>query len=415
MTASQKLELRASEIRSRLNELSGPDSLTDEQTGEVSSLSAEYGDVETRRRAAIIAEDAAAPVIEPGQVIDTELRERLDLRGKARITNFLSSYLTGRKLDGVDAEFSAACEARGDIPLELFDPDPRLEERTVTSAPGTVGVNMAPIQPAIFAPSIAAYMGIDMPMVQSGTFGQARISTSLTAAAKNKGSAAAATEASFTVGTATPKRISARLDFQIEDVASAGVANFEAALRANLQMALSAELDDQFINGNGTAPNLTGLIEALADPTTDTSTLSFDHGLSKLADLIDGLWATETSHVRQVVGVDTFKLAAKSVSVPATGGKGEMTLADYLKAHSGGFRTNSRMPATASTKQSAIAFRSGVSGVRTAVSPHWGRLGISDHYSGSAKAETQVNFHVLCGNVIVVQPAAYTVVQYKVS
>ena len=437
MLKSQTLELRSSEIRSKLNELSGADSLTPEQTAEVGTLTSEYADVETRRRAAIVAESATEVVTEPGQVIDAELRERLDLRSKARLSNFVVAAMRGRQVDGVEAELSDACSARGDIPVELFERDPRdavvnivgangseqrhyragpggIESRTVTSAPGTVGVNVAPIQPHVFAPSIASYLGIDMPAVPSGTFSQARINAALSADSKAKGGAIDATAATFAVKSATPKRISARLELLAEDIAAAGVSNFESALRQNLTMALSAELDKQMIVGAGAGNDLEGLFHGLTNATADGTTLTFQHGITKMAGLVDGLWATETAHIRQIVGVATYRLAA-GVFAGSASNKGERPLADYLRDQSGGFRTNSRMPAVDSTKQQGIAFRSGVSGVRTAVCPHWGRIGISDVYTGAAKAETSVTFHVLLGDVLVIQPGAYAETQYKVS
>ena len=416
MTNAQRLEIRASEIRAKLNELSALDTLTTEQTAETGTLTTEYADVETRRRAAILVE-GEQPAAEPGQVIDAEMRERLELRSKSRLTGFLQAALRGRVLSGAEAEFSEACEARGDIPLEMFEPDPRemrTEDRVVTSAPGTVGINMAPIQPHIFAPSIASFLGIDMPRVMSGTFSQARINAALTPDSKAKGAAIAATAATFALKSATPKRVSARLELLAEDVAAAGVSNFEAALRQNLTMALSAELDKQMIVGAGANNDLEGLLHGLTDADTDGTTLTFQHGITKLAALIDGLWATQTSHIRQIVGVDTYRLAA-GVFAGSASNKGERPLADYLRDHSGGFRTNSRMPATASTKQSGLAFRSGVSGIRTAVCPHWGRIGISDVYTGAAKAETSVTFHVLLGDVLIIQPGAYAKTEYKVS
>ena len=414
MTTQQKLELRASEIRAKLNELSGLETLDEAQTAEVGSLTGEYATVETRKRAAIVAE-SAAPVIEPGQVIDAEHRERLDLRGRAKLTNFLVAALRGRQVDGVEGELSAACESRGDIPLEIFEADPRnVEERVATSAPGTVGLAVAPIQPKVFAPSIAPYFGIDMPQVGSGTFSQARIDTALIPDAKAKGAAIAATAATFAVKSATPKRVSARLEILAEDIAAAGVSNFESALRQNLTMALSAELDNQMINGAGANNDLNGLFEALTNPGADGTTLTFAHGIGKLAGLIDGLWASETSHIRQVVGVATYRLAAALFAGSASN-KGERPLADYLRDNSGGFRTNSRMPAVASMKQQGLAFRAGVSGIRTAVCPHWGRIGITDVYSGSASAQTSVSFHVLVGDVLVIQPDAYAETTYKVS
>ena len=157
MTDSQRHALRASEIRERLNVIQGleGDDLTEEIRSESDGLQTEYRDVEARKRAAIVAEDGA-PASEPGPVIDAEMRERLELRSKASLTAFVVAAMRGRQVDGAEAELSEACEARGDIPVEMFTPDPRenrTENRTVTEAPGTVGVNVAPIQPHVFAPS----------------------------------------------------------------------------------------------------------------------------------------------------------------------------------------------------------------------------------------------------------------------
>ena len=418
MTNVQKIQIRLSEVRERLNDISGleGEALTDEIRAEAATLHPEFKDLELRYRSATVAEgeEAAKVVTEPPE--SSEVRERRELRGRARLTNYVVAAIRGRQVDGAEAEFADACEVRGDIPLDLFQPDPRkaAEERVVTSAPGTAGINVAPIQPHVFAPSIAPYLGIDMPMVGSGTFSQARINAALSADSEAKGAAAAATAATFAVKSATPKRVSARLELLAEDIAAAGVSNFEAALRQNLTMALSAELDKQVIAGAGAGNDLEGLLHGLTDAAVDGTTLTFQHGITKMAALVDGLWATETAHIRQIVGVATYRLAA-GVFAGSASNKGERPLADYLRDQSGGFRTNSRMPAVDSTKQAGIAFRSGVSGVRTAVCPHWGRIAITDVYSGSAKAETAVTFHVILGNVLVIQPGAYAETEYKVS
>ena len=58
MTAAQTLELRASEIRQRLNAIAGMDDLSEDVRAESDKLTEEYASVETKRRAALIAEDA---------------------------------------------------------------------------------------------------------------------------------------------------------------------------------------------------------------------------------------------------------------------------------------------------------------------------------------------------------------------
>ena len=63
MTNRQKIELRLSEVRSRLNAISGfeGDALTDEIRGESETLRTEYADLETRHQAAIVAEPEPEP------------------------------------------------------------------------------------------------------------------------------------------------------------------------------------------------------------------------------------------------------------------------------------------------------------------------------------------------------------------
>ena len=142
----------------------------------------------------------------------------------------------------------------------------RAATRAVTPAPGTVGVNLDPIRPAVFANGIAPRLGIAMPRVGTGTYATATITGSQSAEAKAKSAAIAATAGALTVTTPTPKRVSARIELTIEDIAAVGQANFESVLRENLSLTLSDELDDQAINGDGQAPNLKGIFNTLTDP-----------------------------------------------------------------------------------------------------------------------------------------------------
>ena len=422
MTPSQKITLRLSEVRSRLNEIAGieGDDFTAEIRTEADSLQGEYRDLETRHRAAVIGEADAEERVRAAfhNNPDAETRERLELRGKATVTGYILSAMQGRLPSGAEAELAAAAGVDG-IPLELWDMPTSSEQRadTVTGAPGTVGVNLQPIRPAVFAASIATRLGIDMPRVASGTYAEARIDTSLTAAAKAAGSDAEATAATFAVSTATPKRVSARLGIRAEDIASVGQVNFEASLRQNLSLILSDELDDQIINGDGSAPNLSGLFKRLTDPTDPTSVAAFDDFLSAFADAVDGLWAMTTQDVAIVSGPATYRLSAKAFRDVGTnnGHRGDISFSDYAMTHMAGWWTNKRMPDAASNIQAGILHRRGRTGIRTAVCPHWGAISIDDIYSGSAKAERYVSLHVLMGDVIVVQPDAYAQVSFKLA
>ena len=244
MTATQRLQVELSELRQKINERLGLAELTTEQRAELATWTTRAQDAETELRAAIVAEGEPETETRNVSDLDGEQRERLELRSSARLTNYLAAFTAGRLPTGPEHELSAAAGVQG-IPIELWDvheqraADDQRETRAVTPAPGTVGVNLDPIRPAVFANSIAPRLGIDMPRVASGTFATGTISTSQTASARSKGAAQVASAGAIRVQTATPKSVSARLELLIEDVAAVGVDNFEAVLRENMSMALS--------------------------------------------------------------------------------------------------------------------------------------------------------------------------------
>ena len=434
MTESQKLELRRSTVRERLGEIGkfSGDEYNDTIKAEERSLQDEYTGLEVRHRTALIAEDKALDDAKAGAgEPDAEKRERVLLRGKARLTEFLLARAQGRMVSGAEHELCAAAGVSG-IPLELWDtPQPErrsgAEQRAITPAPGTGGINLDPIRPAVFAGSIGSRLGIEMPRVPSGTFASGTITTSQSAAALAKSGPAVGAVGAITVQTASPKRVSARLELTLEDIAEVGQSNFESILRQNLSLVLADALDEQMINGSGTAPNLAGIFNRLTDPTAaPTAVADFDTFIGAFAGGVDGLWANTVQDVAIVCGVETYRLSAQTFRDIATADLGAETFASYAMRLFGGWWTNSRMPAGATfmsvdNVQQAILYRKGRSmeggsmGMRTAVCPHWGEVSIDDVYSGSASAERYFTMHVLLGDTIIVQPDAYAQVAFQVA
>ena len=423
MTKAQTITIRLSECRQKINDRLGVEDRSADQQAELETLTREIQKLEPELRAAIAAEpDPEARVTD---TLDPETREKRELRGKATLGGFLLAALQGRVPAGAEAEYGAAfdCPA-GAVPMDLWESDrpAPVEERAATPAPSTgTGTTVAPVQPFVFAPSIAPRLGIDMPSVGSGAFTEMTVTTALPAAPKAKGDNADDTAGALTAVTANARRVSARMTVTLEDVATIGQAGFEAALRQNVSMALSAELDNQIINGNGTSPNIEGLIDQLTDPTNPTAVMTFDAWVEAFADEIDGLWASMMSDVRMVVNVDAFKLAAKTFRGAATAGAPNQTAADYLRASTGGFWTNKRMPATpASGANSNIArgivHRAGRTGLRTACSPVWAHVAIDDIYTSSRSGQRHFSIHALIGDkVLLVQPDAYNLAEFKVA
>ena len=162
MTTAQKIRLRLSQVRQRLNEIAGleGDAFTDEIRSEAESLQTEYADLEARHQASIVAE--GEPETRPAAP-DAEMRERIELRSRASLGNYLVAALRGRRVDGAEAELQSAAGIGDGIPLELWDVPTETRADAATGAPGTVGVNLDRIRPAVFANSIAPRLGIEMP------------------------------------------------------------------------------------------------------------------------------------------------------------------------------------------------------------------------------------------------------------
>ena len=436
MTSTQKIQRRRREVRERLLAISRieGDDYNDTIVAEERAAQDELIVLDTREATAKIAEEQEAEERAKEQkkgsaeTLDAETGERIELRSKAMLTNYLVAAARGRMVDGAEAELSSAAGIRG-IPLELWDvpvEQRQGEQRAITPAPGTVGINLDPIRPQVFANSIAARLGIDMPRVASGTFASATITGSQSAAAKPKSPDAAApavaTAGALTVTTATPKRISARLELTLEDIAAVGQANFEAILRQNLALVLSDELDKQAINGDGSAPNLAGMFQRLSDPDPPAAGIAdFDDFVAAFGDGVDGLWSNTVRDVAIVAGVETYQLSTKTFRDAAGQDLGDKAFADYAMSMYGGWWTNKRMPVKDAHIQQAILYRKarammgGGGAMRTAVLAHWGEVGIDDIYSGAASGTRAFTLHVLLGDVILVQPDAYAQVAFRVS
>lgn len=436
MTKAQKrlreLRDRQSRERGRMAELSMADELTDEQRQELDGIENGTPDLERQLRAAQVAvdeEDRAAKIETADAAPDAEQRERIELRGRCAVGRYLAAALKGRAPDGAEGELQAAAGVDG-IPFELWQrPEQRqTEDRATTAAPGTTGVNLDTLRPAVFAPSVADKLMLEMPVVPSGTYATATINASATADAVAKSAAVPATAATWTPQTTTPHRVGAGLDLTLEDIASVGAANFESLLRQHISLVLSDEIDDQLLNGDGSSDDLTGFFQRLTDPANPAAGVAtFDTFVGEFAGGIDGLWANTMDEVSIVAGPETYRLSAKTfrdrvIDTGQRGGVslGDISFADYAKAHTAGWWTNKRMPDKTTHIQQAILCRKGrsmsPSPMRVAVCPVWyGSISVDDIYTGARKGERYFTLSVLLGDVILVQPDAYAQVSYRVS
>ena len=351
-----KNELEASRIKmsARLNEIGGLEDLTDSIRDEASKLEAEYRDSGVKLGALLATEDDERQVAEReaselGALGDSETRERLEIRSKTGVADFLRAAAGGTSVIGAAAEYATACGVPtvGHIPMSIFTrTTPLVEERAITPGPAVKGA-LQPIIPYLFERSAAASLGIAMPSVPSGQVQIAKVGTAPPSDTLAADGTAPATAAAVSLVNQSPVRIAGSFEVRVEDLAV--MPTLEAALSEAMQGSLSNELDEQTFNG--AAGELNGLFTQATDATAATAVENFTTGIARFASLVDGRHAYTLGDLRAVIGSKTFALYAGTF---ANANKGDVSLFDYLSMHLGSIRVSDRVPAVASTAQKGI-------------------------------------------------------------
>ena len=160
MTQLQKVQLRLSEIRKRMAELAGLETLTEEQTTEVEQLRAEFGQCETRQQALLVAgEDEGG---EETTEETPEEREYSELLAGASLGEIVGAAVEQRNTEGQTAELQQHHELRGNqVPLDL------LMDRPKKSAPQASRQPRRPWAPSSTRSSRPSFRGVFFPSFQS--------------------------------------------------------------------------------------------------------------------------------------------------------------------------------------------------------------------------------------------------------
>ena len=344
MLEIQRLELRASEIRTRLAELGGISELTDEQRSEIDTLRNEYGDVEKRTQALIIAGDTPS---EP--VNDSEKRELDTLVDRANMGAIFTAALERRNTDGVERELQQHYGIEENaVPLVMLRRNAvdDLELRTTgqTAAPTDTGQQPHAIIPYVFPQSAASFMGIMQETVPVGDQVYTVLTTAAAPGTPAGGAEQAHGKAIFMAETLSPARIQASLFYRRED--RARLMGMDAALRENLSDALADELDDVVITDLLTGTTLAANAAMAADTYASyRSRMVYSN--------IDGSYASVSGDLRILVGSDTYGDMAGTYRA----NEDSMNALGALMAETSGVRVSAHVPATASMKQQALVRR----------------------------------------------------------
>ena len=372
ITTLQKLELRRSEIREKLSELSSLESLTPENKTEVESLTKEFQDSEVRYRAALVAEQDKAETRELGS--GGEAAEIRSLRGRAPLGDYVLAAIEKRSLDTPHTELNDALGLKPTgqnggvvIPFSVLasaETRDKAEKRTFTAASGTGSYDGPTVQRQIlqelFGPGILDTLGVRLDSVPVGASEWPLLTGKVAPAlAKEKTAATAASVATFTVATLKPKRLTAEIEFTHELAAS--VVGLEAAFRQNLMDSMRSQMSNIILIGkavDGSNPHrIEGFVTKLTG--TDLSTAeaaASDYGkLHSLA--VDGIHASNEKEVMSVIGEETYQHAAGAyLANTVTSGS------ELLERRSGGCMASSYIPPIASKKQAAILHAAGPNG-----------------------------------------------------
>lgn len=425
MTRSQELAVRASEHRTKLNELAAVDEPTAEQLAELESVRGAYASTEAQLRAAIMGESSgngSAPTgdggggdgdgdggtVDPPVELDRDGRDPkwVEQLRQVELRAYLESAMHGGSaLSGAAAEVNQELELKpNQLPFELLDPaldegSGRLEERAdaATSAPATLPAGSDPILGRIFSRSVASWIGVRMPSVGIGKRQYPVLTGGTSASMKAKGAEVDAEAATFEVTEVSPTRLTARYLFRIEDLAT--FPGMEAALRRDLGSTMSDELDKQVISGNAAAPNFAGFFHnnTLAAPVEPTAQTDVAGYIGLVTGMVDGKIATMGNQIRLLIGPQTYRHAATQFLAST-----ELAGLGAVQRTGGGVRVSDRVPVAAAVggklRQELLAIR----GMGSVVCPMWPSITlIRDVYSGAAKGEVAITAVALHGFAMV--------------
>ena len=377
MTNAQKITIRISEVRERLNEIAGleGDAFTDEIRGESETLQTEYKDLETRYRSAVIAEgeEEAKQAGKFGQG-DGESAEIRGLLDRVSLSDYLGPATVGGGIAGAATELNAALKvpiagkAGGVlIPWHVLEVEGGVSETRHEGAQETRaftdtgqyagGVAQRPILQRLFGLDIMDALGVRIDSVpDDGRTEWPLITGGVAPNMKTEGTAAdAAVQAEFDTETLKAKRLTGRYEYSHEMAAQ--VPDLEQALRRDLADAVRSKMNYLILNGdeatNSQEPDGFLTTMDLTVPTDPTSASTYADYAGSHALGVDGIHAGMETQVSSVIGTETYQHAA-GVYQAGSGESGS----EALRRRSMACMASSFIPAPASEIQNGNIFHS---------------------------------------------------------
>ena len=415
MLKSQSLQLRMSELRTKINAFpdDGADADRDALTGEFSSLESQF-------RAALIteaADDANNPDADADRNGDPAEREIARLLDRVGVADYLDAAAAGRIVDGAAAELR--CATLGDdaspeyMPIDILRnvaSERQLRVDANTAIATAVAENQSSIAGRLFAIGALDYMGVDRPTVGFGTQSYVSMTTGGVANFRSDGVALDATAHTLTTKSINPSRVQARVLYDnIVDVRMRGASD---ALATDLRMQLTDKLDAVGLTGQAavanTSPVLVGLISGIADPGDAQAVSDWEDFLDAYDAAVDGKVAMDETAIRMLLDAETWRFA-RGLQIATSGD----LLRDRLPT--GRFRMSANMPAPEGNNKnvSALAYAAGPGRGFTQAVWRGVRL-IRDIFTNSADDRTAVTATMYVGQDMV-DAARYSRIKFRLA
>ena len=345
MTPTQKIQIRMSETREKVNDLASAESADD--ISQRDKLVAELKAQELEYRAAIEADAATPP----------ETREWADTSGRFDLGEMFEGVMEHRASSGAIAEVQKERGlASNALPTEML-----MEKRAVTPAPGDVGQSQNQIEGYVFPNSVAAFLGIPSPVVPVGDSTFPVLTSDPAAGVPAEGDPQTETTGAFSADVLTPARIQASFFWSREDASR--MAGMGDALRDALQGGIADKLDSEIMQGTNGLLTGTILPNHNVSSVTGFSDYISDFGYSR----VDGQYAASGADVRLVMGSATYAHAGSQYRHA----NADDVALDRLTEITGGVRVSAHVPDVSGNKQNVL-IRLGMR--QDYVAPVWGSV-----------------------------------------
>ena len=342
MTPSQKIQIRLSETREKVNDLAEAESAEDISRRD--KLMVELKAQEVELRAAIEADGDTSP----------ETREWASVSGRFDLGEMFTNVIEHRASAGVIAEVQAERGLAGNaIPTQML-----MEKRAVTPAPGDVGQNQNMITGYVFPQSVAGFLSIPSEIVPVGDATFPVLTSDPAPGTPAENNAQAETTGAFTADVLSPGRIQASFFWSREDAAR--MAGMGDALREALQGGIADKLDSEIMQGTNGLLTGQNLPNHNASAETSFSAYISDFGYSR----VDGRYSASGTDLRLVMGSATYAHAGGQYRHA----NADDVALDRLTEITGGVRVSAHVPAVSGNKQNVL-IRLGMR--RDYVAPVW--------------------------------------------